>query len=186
MDTDIVEPYFLGVDPSATSTGISLIGKNSGYTTRIRPGKLRESERLQYIHERFKKIIGDNIVYLACVEAPSFKSTHKEFILGEVLGVIKLTLIQANIPTINVPPTQVKKYGCGKGRASKEQMISRAQELGCPVAQEDCCDSWIMGLLARDLCLGLEGSISKARASLEVIRDVRAKHDTVFSALGLP
>lgn len=112
---------------------------------------------------------------MGVIEAPSYGSIHKEFILGEVLGVIKLTLIQQDIFSLSIPPTQIKKFMAAKGRATKEDMIQAAISAGCPDSQEDICDSWAAALLCKGV---LVGSDLSTRASLEVIRDIKRKYKT--------
>ena len=134
-------------------------------TLRIRPRKLRDAERLHYISQQIKTFIGDLSIELCVHEAPSYGSIHKEFILGEVLGAIKLTLAELDVNVIGVAPTQLKKYFTGKGTATKDDMIHKAQELGCPSNQEDICDSYAAATLCKDLKVG---PLLRTRASREV------------------
>jgi len=131
----------------------------------VRPGKLRDAARLHYISQQLKNFIGDLSIELCVYEAPSYGSTHKEFILGEVLGAIKLTLAELGITLVGVPPTQLKKYFTGSGRASKKDVIERAQQLGCNSEQEDICDSFAAAMLCKDL---KRGPLLNTRASREV------------------
>ena len=158
--------YFLGIDPSATSTGVTLLGSDgSCETLNIKPKKLRDCARLQYIATELNNFIQDKTIKLCVYESPSYGSTHKEFILGEALGVIKLTVTNLSIPMLPAAPTQLKKYLCGSGSASKKAMISKALELGCPSKQEDICDSYSAALLAKDVLIG---PLRMTRSSLEV------------------
>ena len=149
------------------------MGTSSSDTLCIKPRSLKGSLRLQYIHEELKGFIDNKLIYMGLLEAPSYGSTHKEFILGEVLGVIKLTLIQNGIFSISVPPTQIKKYFTSKGHASKKLMISAAQTHGCPSQQEDICDSWAAAMLCRDVLLS---PTLATRSSLEVRKFLRDKY----------
>jgi Holliday junction resolvasome RuvABC endonuclease subunit len=174
--------YFLGVDPSATGTGLTLLSSGEECFTRlIRPGKLRDCKRLQYISEEIKNFVGDTTISLGVYESPSYGSVHKEFILGEVLGVIKLTLTLLKIPLVGSAPTQLKKYLTGSGSASKDRVMARAMELGCPVKQEDICDSYAAALLCKDLWLGPQ---LNTRASREVRAALTKKHPKL--GLSLP
>ena len=163
----LMHSFFLGIDPSATSTGLTLLSDDSSYckTLRIQPRKLRDAQRLHYISQEIKTFIGDLSIELCVHEAPSYGSTHKEFILGEVLGAIKLTLAQLDIPILGVPPTQLKKYFTSRGNATKQDMIDKAKSLGCPSSQEDICDSYAASMLCKDL---IQGPLLNTRASIEV------------------
>ena len=173
-----MDSYFLGIDPSATSTGLSLVGSQESHTFLIKPGKRRGEERLKYIYDQFNEFLGKRAIYMSVIEAPSFGSVHKEFILGEVLGVIKLALIQKDILSLAIPPTQIKMFLTGRGNATKKDMIKTAQERGCPSSQEDICDSWAAALLSRDILLG--PSTSK-RKSIEAVQNIRAKYAECLS-----
>ena len=169
-----MQSFFLGIDPSATSTGLTLLSYNDSFckTLRIQPRKLRDAARLHYISNELKAFIGDLNIDLCVHESPSYGSTHKEFILGEALGAIKLTLAELDIPIIGVAPTQLKKYFTGRGGASKQDMMYRASELGCPIQQEDICDSFAAAMICKDVKLG---PLLKSTASREVRLAIKNK-----------
>lgn len=173
MDTFGMEPpeeYVVGIDPSATSTGITVLGTN-GYVKvyNIKPGKLRDSTRLQYIYSNVNEILNSvEPVTNVCLESPSYGSMHKEFILGEVLGVIKLAINGIKKAKLsNVAPTQVKKFLASNSKASKEDMIKAAVNEGCPSTQQDICDSW--GLAKIAISINKKSSCIRTREAAEVV-----------------
>jgi len=166
--------YFLGIDPSATSTGLTLLGSDGSCEVHlIKPRKLRDCARLQYINRDIKSFISNKHITLCVYESPSYGSTHKEFILGEVLGVIKLTVSSLGIPMVGSAPTQLKKYLTGSGRASKQSVIEHAVKLGCTSNQEDICDSYAAALLCKDI---VKGPLLNTRSSREVRTTLIGKH----------
>ena len=169
--------YFLGIDPSATGTGLTLLGSDGSCVVHlVKPRKLRDCERLQYISEDIKNFIGGKNIVLCVYESPSYGSTHKEFILGEVLGVIKLTVSALGIPMVGSAPTQLKKYLTGSGRASKKSVVDNAVKLGCVSSQEDICDSYAAALLCKDM---VKGPLLSTRSSREVRSTLLAKNPSL-------
>lgn len=167
--------FFLGVDPSATGTGVS-IADASGTCVKvlaIKPKKLRDADRLAYIYKAINEFI-DGLKIEACViETPAYGAVHKEFILGEVLGVIKLAMQLKSIPVIGATPTQLKKFLTGSGSAAKETMIQEAQVAGCTSLEENICDSWSAALL----CLGIRHKLPDSlvtRPRLEVVKTIQS------------
>ncbi len=169
--------YFLGIDPSATSTGLTLLSSSGCCEVHlIKPRKLRDCERLQYISSDIKSFIRGKNITLCVYETPSYGSTHKEFILGEVLGTIKLTVSGEGITMVGAAPTQLKKYITGSGRATKECVVENAVRLGCTSKQEDLCDSFAAALLCKDI---VKGPLLSTRASREVRTSILKKHSTL-------
>ena len=168
--------YFLGIDPSATSTGVVLLNNTSGgsITTTIASGKLRDASRLKFINRELLDLLDGKVIQKCVMESPSYGSTHKEFILGEALGVIKLTLACSNVRSIEyASPTQLKKFLTGNHRASKPDMVREALLLGCPSLQNDVCDAWAAALLARSLHVG--SSEIRTRGAQEVVAAIMSK-----------
>jgi Holliday junction resolvasome RuvABC endonuclease subunit len=168
--------YFLGIDPSATSSGVTLMCDSDGSkseTHLITPGYLRDCDRLKYIHESLVKIISGKNIVRAVMESPSYGSVHKEFILGEVLGAIKLTLASKNIKVDYAAPLQLKKFLTGNAKATKEEMVTAAISRGCNSSIHDICDSWSAALIAKSLEEGKTCLFS--RASEEVVQAILRK-----------
>jgi Holliday junction resolvasome RuvABC endonuclease subunit len=168
--------YYLGIDPSATCTGISIIStNNSAEVMTITPGSLRDCKRLEFISNSLSSFIADKKILMCCIETPAYGAVHKEFILGEVLGAIKLTLTkQLKCSIIGVAPTQVKKFMAGTGKADKSLVSECAVKDGCPDSQNDITDSWALARVAQSLYSGV--SWVQKRASVEVISELSRKN----------
>jgi Holliday junction resolvasome RuvABC endonuclease subunit len=162
----------LGIDASARSTGIVLLSPDRITIEQvIKPGNLKEGERLAFIEEAVLKTLEGKKIDLAAMEGPSYRSINKPFTLGEVYGTFKLVLFKKKIPVIIVPPKTLKKYAVGVGTAKKELMMKAAQEQGCRTNQEDISDAWHLARLGQDV---LEGSsLVRRRASEEVVQKMR-------------
>lgn len=56
------------------------------------------------------------------LEGYAYSATGKVFHIAENTGVLKYKLFQEQIPVTIIPPTEVKKFGSGKGNADKQMM----------------------------------------------------------------
>lgn len=56
------------------------------------------------------------------LEGYAYSATGKVFHIAENTGVLKYKLFQEGIPVTILPPTEVKKYGSGKGNSDKAAM----------------------------------------------------------------
>lgn len=134
----------LGLDLSLTSTGYCFDG-NAGV---ISTG-LFGTERLEAVNDDIKNIVVANQIECVLLEGYSFASrSGQAFSIGELGGVIRLSIFQLGIPLIEVPPTCRAKFATGKGNASKNEVISAVSARtgivwGNPGA-DDKCDAWIL------------------------------------------
>jgi len=121
----------LGVDPGLASTGWGIIKKEKSNISLINYGcittsaKDNFSHRLREIHEQLKKIIQKHKPARIALEDLFFaKNAKTALLIGEVRGVIKLTVIQCKTPLIEFTPLQIKQAITGYGRADKNQIGS--------------------------------------------------------------
>jgi len=142
--------YILGLDMSLEHTGYCLYNVKTGEKLQglIEPGGKKGVERLKIIRERVMELarfgqLGpvvkptgkrqDGITFfeapmriscLVMIEHYAFGARGQAMIsLGELGGVIRLALHEAEIPYIEVPPTVAKKFVTGKGNCNKNLVL---------------------------------------------------------------
>jgi hypothetical protein len=139
-----VNAKLLGLDLSLTSTGYSC-----GLVNGVIASKERGVVRLKEIAEAIKKLILELNIEVVILEGYSFASrSGQAFSIGELGGVVRLTLHELGVPYIEVPPTCRAKFATGRGNASKNEVISSISAKtgiiwGNPGA-DDKCDAWIL------------------------------------------
>jgi Holliday junction resolvasome RuvABC endonuclease subunit len=148
----------LGIDPSVTSTGFAYEDMAGNvHTGRIRPGKLKGVERLQFIAEALNSLLqrvwaetGEPVTLVAYEDYAMGKggksNPGRVFTIGEAGGVLKLTLHREHVDILLVSPGSLKKFITGKGNTEKELVPSFiAKEWGYNIQQNDEADAY--GLL---------------------------------------
>jgi len=166
----------IGVDPSLTSTGICVMDER---------GKILESlaiqpdnkgiERLASFRRVFKELISrirlTNIDIVAFIEGYAFGANNKREALGELGGVMKLSLYYDGVEMVVVPPTVVKQYVTGKGNADKIAMALAVQkQYGHEFPTTDQTDAFALAEIGRAYH-GLAPGLTKLRA--EIIGGIR-------------
>lgn len=145
----------VGLDVSITSTGFSGCGLMGTITS-----KNKGVHRLQDIAEAIDNLgnsVPSNAVFV--IEGYSFASRNSQaHSIGEVGGVVRLTLFRRGNPFIEVPPTSRAKFATGKGNASKNEVISavsaRTGIVWTGKGADDEVDAFVleeMGLVAQGL-----------------------------------
>jgi Holliday junction resolvasome RuvABC endonuclease subunit len=129
----------VGVDLSLTATGIA---RFDGTYVLLRPGTRRGPERLVWLRDAiiaFAVATPDTIV---AVEGYSYGSHSSSYDLGELGGVVRTGLYEADIRYIDVPPATVKGYATGKGNANKnEVLVAAVKRLGYDGTSSDEADA---------------------------------------------
>jgi Holliday junction resolvasome RuvABC endonuclease subunit len=160
----------LGLDLSLTSTGWATNGKTGSIAV-----KTKESQRLYDIRKEVNRIIVENQATSVVIEGYAFAArnsqSHK---IGELGGVIRLTLLELGIPHVDVPPTCRAKFATGRGNAAKTEVISavsaRTGIVWSGKGADDEVDAWLleeMGWTA----LGM-GHYDWPKASLDALKNV--------------
>jgi crossover junction endodeoxyribonuclease RuvC len=119
----------IGIDPGTYRTGFGVVQKIGTRLTRIASGtlvasdKLPMEQRLLAIHEGLERILTEHAPDEAAVEDVFFaKNAGSALKLGQVRGVILLTMTRRGIPLNSYPPALVKRAVVGSGRAQKDQV----------------------------------------------------------------
>lgn len=119
----------LGLDPGLATTGYGIIkSKNNkleviNYGCILTKSHLPFSSRLLTIYKSTKKLIITYKPDIVVIEEVFFcKNVKTALQIGQVRGVIMLSVIEANIDISEYTPLQVKQAITGFGRADKKQM----------------------------------------------------------------
>jgi len=139
----------LGIDPSLTSTGVSV----SGQTSSIR----RDSsgpQRLVEIRDEVMLLVAEHGVDCVAIEHYSYASRNSQaHSIGELGGVLRVALHEAGIPTVEIPPTCRAKFATGKGNAGKAEVVSAISARTGIVWNggdgPDRCDAWVIEEMLR-------------------------------------
>lgn len=113
-------PEVIGIDPSLTATGVAW---HDGLLTTVKTNAKTKDRRLQQIRYAIDQaatleLDGKRIAVLE--DLP--KHAMAAGITGMVQGVVRLSLIEAGIPYVTIPPATLKKFATGKGNADKLAM----------------------------------------------------------------
>ena len=120
-------PVYLGIDQSYSGFAITAFKDQTSYYTEVYKSDKRGIDRLRDIQAHTMNWLHefDDIKDVA-MEGYAFGSQMANM-LGELGGMVKLTLLEFGIYPLIVPPTNLKKYTCGKGAGvSKSQMLMYA------------------------------------------------------------
>lgn len=134
----------LGLDLSLTSTGYCHNGE-AGY---ISTGEFG-AERLRKIGREVENIVVDKQINIVAIEGYSFASRNSQaHSIGELGGVVRVFLLNMDIPFLEIPPTCRAKFATGKGNAGKAEVISSISAVTGIVWKgahaDDMCDAWIL------------------------------------------
>jgi Holliday junction resolvasome RuvABC endonuclease subunit len=163
---------YLGLDLSLTGTGVVVLNAEDRveYAATLK-SKLKGMERLLFI----RNIVEDTIIKwnpkLICVEGYSMgSSAGQAFSIGELGGVIKLLLHEMQHYPYLIPPTRLKKFITGGGKAEKDMIMMKVfQRWGWEAGDNNQSDSYGLAKIAQALG-GAMGVLNKAQQ--EVIQDI--------------
>lgn len=162
---------WLGIDQSLTATGLCLIdadGKVVAHET-VDPGDLRGVERLAFVKARVVSLLARRVVFVA-LEGYSYNSVGRVFELGEVGGVLRLTVFEHGLQHVVLPPASLKKFATGNPGAEKEEMIEAAKQAGFNASDDNQADAFFLSQIARHFSLEL---MPRRREQLEVLHALR-------------
>ena len=165
---------YVGIDPSLTSPGFAVLNEDGSPrgVFNLATRDLRGGERLAAIYDFAMSLFpmsGEILKGHAVIEGYAINAQNRPFDLGEAGGILRLVLAQNRIPYTVVPPALVKKFVTGSGQATKEQVqLCTKRNWGFSFEQEDQCDAFVMGRIARAIHLKVASNPAE-KAVLEKI-----------------
>jgi Holliday junction resolvasome RuvABC endonuclease subunit len=129
----------IGLDLSITATGIAL----PDGTTRTIASKAKGDARLTDICIEVAKAAADEDVALVVIEELPPIRANSLALTGMVQGVVRLLLMELNLPYALVPPASLKKYATGRGNATKPDMrMALFQRAQLDLRDDNQVDAW--------------------------------------------
>jgi Holliday junction resolvasome RuvABC endonuclease subunit len=164
---------WIGIDPSARSSGLAIITEGEvPIVYRVSPKNLRGAERLAFIRNEFVRFVSPLIsgTPIACIEGPSLHSQNKADTLGQVRGIYLLALTDLNAEITVVAPTALKKFATKNGMASKDRMVNAAYaKWHLHLGDDEADAAWLA-----QLAYSLTTNKVDTREQLEVISGIRS------------
>ena len=141
-------PVYLGIDQSYSGFAITAY-QNGNYYTEVYKSDKRGIDRLRDIQAHTMNWLHqfDNVTDVA-MEGYALGSQMANM-LGELGGMVKLTLLDFGIYPLIVPPTNLKKYVTGKGNGiSKSQMLLQVyKKWDAEFTDDNAADSYALARL---------------------------------------
>jgi len=162
---------FVGLDLSLTGTGVVVLDNEcSVLCAETLKNKLRGMERLAYLREEIHSVVRKYPSAVYCIEGYAMGSrSGQAFSIGELGGVIKLLLHTENIIPHLVPPTRLKKFIVGGGRAEKDMILMKVfQRWGWEAKDNNQADAYGLARIA----YGLTNPDGHNKAQIEVLNDI--------------
>lgn len=165
--------HVVALDPSLTATGVADSAAPDAPYVLSPPSGLRSMARLYWIQKQIMRICAR--ADLVVVEGYSHGSKQGAHHLGELGGVIRLTLWCLKVPYVDVPPSVRMKVATGKGMASKEHVLAEAiQRLGYRGHDNNEADAlWILQAALQQY--GLPGAVKLPAEHVKPMAKARAK-----------
>lgn len=143
-------PVYLGIDQSYSGFAITAFYDVKHYYTEVYKSDKRGVDRLRDIQAHIMNWIHEfNNITDVAMEGYAFAGAGMVYNLGELGGMVKLTLRDFGIYPLIVPPTNLKKYTCGKGTGvSKSQMLLYVfKNWGVEFTDDNAADSYALAHL---------------------------------------
>jgi crossover junction endodeoxyribonuclease RuvC len=127
---DIETPTILALDGALAKSGICVI-KNKEVFTAQYSNKDKRLDRLDSIYTDCVSLIEQYKPDLVAIEGYAFAAIGKVFHIAEGGACFRLAIKHAHkeIPTVEIPPTVLKKYITGSGKANKKDIANKIKQI---------------------------------------------------------
>lgn len=150
----------LGIDPGLATLGYGIVETKSQtplgafscvqYGVILTPKEMPIGERLDHIQRQLRVLLKLYQPDVACVETLFFFRNQTTVIqIGQVHGVLSLTLHKAKMPVYRYAPLQIKNILTGSGKAEKkhiEKEVKKILGIRKPIRPDDAADGLAVAL----------------------------------------
>ena len=146
----------LGIDPGLARVGYAVIDTTEPMVLldcgiiRTVPGP-SHGERLVEIARDLRWLVRQHRPQLAAVEQFFFYRSSNTIAVVQARGVVLMTLARFGVPTVELPPMQIKQVLTGNGHADKSTVLAavmRELQLDSPPRPDDAADAVAVALAA--------------------------------------
>ena len=159
-----------GLDLSLRRTGFTIIDSNKNILHQevFKTDKMRGMQRLFFIKTRILQKLKEHNVSKIALEGYSFSSKGAAVVsLGELGGVIRMSLFENKYDYLDCPPTSLKAYTTGKGNADKDKMrASVFEKYNIDYKDDNICDSYALCMMLLELGEEMKKFTEKGGAAL--------------------
>lgn len=151
------EAYYIGIDQSYSGFGFVVLDDTGHcHQKTLRKYELKkfdgEAARLVQIYDDllafFAYYAAQGIPVHVSMEGYAYGARQNREKLGELGGIVKLAtrLVLYSEPT-SIPPTTLKQFATGSGRATKEQMVKAVQEFDPDITNDNLADAYLLAIM---------------------------------------
>ncbi len=135
----------MGIDPGNVTTAVAWCrGVRGSVAILRRTTRLKGNARLVYWRDWWASTLKEVRPTHVALEGYAFGTRGRQFVIGELGGIIRVALTDAGIKPIIIAPTTVKKFATNDGRAKKPIMLQAAQALGYKGKSHDEADARLL------------------------------------------
>jgi crossover junction endodeoxyribonuclease RuvC len=147
-----MEQYFVGIDPSLTACSVCVLDTNCNIIEqKLISTKCTQTieERILYIYSKIEEVILDYPTCKIYIEGLSYSSNGQATLDLAGLSLFIRTSFLSNYINFTVtPPTTLKKFVTGSGKAKKEQMLLQTyKRWGVEFSDNNTCDAYCLSRL---------------------------------------
>ena len=165
----------MGIDPSLTSTGLVVLENDCLVSSGTLEVKEKGIARLLALQKELEAKLLEYQPTLVVVEGYAFARANQAHQLGELGGMIRLLLTQKQVPWIEVPPTQAKKFAAGKGNAPKDLILMNVyKRWGVEFGTSDEADAYVLARIGQAILGDLKGLTQEQVKIIKAIKKAAA------------
>jgi Holliday junction resolvasome RuvABC endonuclease subunit len=144
-------PVWIGIDQSYSGFALTALGDN-GYYTEVYSSDKRGTDRLRDIQAHVMDWMHEfDDIRDVSMEGYAYGATGRVFNLGELGGMVKLTLLEFGVYPLIVPPTSLKKYIAGKatGVSKSQVLLHTYKTFGVEFTDDNAADSYVLAHIVK-------------------------------------